>query len=120
MVYQKIEILFSNTNSQSCKFRKNNWVNVNDDEHGICNKNSQINVKTTMLKSILSGCSETYILVKRTLTIIGVEVDADARNAAERNMQITFKNCAPFTDCVKQINNIQVDNARELDVVVLM
>ena len=34
--------------------------------------------------------------------------------------EIIFKNCAPFTDCISEINNTQVDNAKDLDVVMLM
>ena len=29
----------------------------------------------------------------------------------------TFKNCAPFIESKREINNIQVDNAKDLDVV---
>ena len=28
-----------------------------------------------------------------------------------------FKNCAPFTDCISEINNNQIDNAKYVDVV---
>ena len=31
-----------------------------------------------------------------------------------------FKNCAPFTDCMREINNTQVDNAKDIDVVMPM
>ena len=31
-----------------------------------------------------------------------------------------FKNCAPFTDCISQINDTQVDHARDVDVAMLM
>ena len=31
-----------------------------------------------------------------------------------------FKNCAPFTDCISEINNTQVDNAKYIDIVVPM
>ena len=34
--------------------------------------------------------------------------------------EIIFKSCAPFTDCISEINNTQVDNAKDLDVVMLM
>ena len=27
-----------------------------------------------------------------------------------------FKNCAPFTNCISEINNTQVDNAKDIDV----
>ena len=29
-----------------------------------------------------------------------------------------FKNCAPFTDCISEINNTQVDNAKYVDAVI--
>ena len=28
-----------------------------------------------------------------------------------------FKNCAPFTNCISEINNTQVDNAKDIDLV---
>ena len=31
-----------------------------------------------------------------------------------------FKNCAPFTDCISEINNTQIDNAKYIDVVMPM
>ena len=31
-----------------------------------------------------------------------------------------FKNCAPFTDCISEINNNQIDNAKYVDVVTPM
>ena len=43
-----------------------------------------------------------------------------ARQADERNEEIIFKNCAPFTDCVSEIDNTQVNDAKDLDVVVPM
>ena len=38
----------------------------------------------------------------------------------EIDKKVIFKNCAPFTHCIKEINNIQIDNAKDLDVVILM
>ena len=31
-----------------------------------------------------------------------------------------YKNCAPVTDCISEISNTQVDNAKVLDVVITM
>ena len=31
-----------------------------------------------------------------------------------------FKNCAPFIDWISEVNNTQVDNAKYLDIVMLM
>ena len=31
-----------------------------------------------------------------------------------------FKNCSPFTDCISEINNTEVDKAKHIDVVISM
>ena len=31
--------------------------------------------------------------------------------------KVIFKNCAPFTNCMSEINNSQVDNAKDIDIV---
>ena len=51
-----------------------------------------------------------------------MEVGADyvERPADRNNKEATFKNCAPFPDCITKINNTQVDNAKDLDVVMSM
>ena len=38
----------------------------------------------------------------------------------ERNKRVIFKNFAPCTDCISEINNAQIDNAKDLDVVMPM
>ena len=35
-------------------------------------------------------------------------------------LEIVFRNCAPFTDRISEINNTQVDNAKDIDVVIPM
>ena len=85
MEYQKIIILLENTPGQPSKFRTKNWVEINDDSHGTGNTNSQIKFKTTMLKSSLRNYSDAYILVKRTITLIGQEVNAAAVQADRNN-----------------------------------
>ena len=34
--------------------------------------------------------------------------------------KVIFKNCAPFTDCISEANNAQVDDADYTDVIVRM
>ena len=70
-----------------------------------------------MLKSSLCDYSDTYILVKGKITIAGEGADAAARQADERNKGVVFKNCAPFINCISEINNTQIDNAKEIDIV---
>ena len=73
-----------------------------------------------MLKSSLCDYSDVYILVKGMITVNGRGADAAARQADERDKGVAFKNCAPFTNCVSEINNTQVDNAKDIDIVMPM
>ena len=73
-----------------------------------------------MLKSSLCDYSDAYILVKGTISIAGAGDDAAARQADERDKGVAFKNCAPFTNCISEINNTQVDNAKDIDIVMPM
>ena len=36
------------------------------------------------------------------------------------NKKVIFKNCVPFTNYISEINNTQVDNAKETDIVMAM
>ena len=118
MEYQKIVNLIDNASNQPSKFRAKNWVENNDDSRGTYNVNSQIKFKTTMLKSSLCDYSDAYILVKGTITVNNTAA-ADA-NANNTNRKVIFKNCAPFTNCISEINNTQIDNAKDIDIVMPM
>ena len=121
MEHQKItNLLDDNKSNQPSKFRTKNWVEINDESRGTYNVNSQIKFKTTMLKSSLCNYSDAYILVKGTITIEGAGADAAVRQADERDKGVIFKNCAPFTNCISEINNTQVDNAKDIDIVMPM
>ena len=117
MEYQKIANLIGDTTNQPFEFRTRNWVEINDESRGVYNVNSQIKFETTMLKSSLCDCSDAYILVKGKITIAGAGNDAAARQADERNKGVIFKNCASFINCISEINNTQIDNAKDIDIV---
>ena len=70
-----------------------------------------------MLKSSLCDYSDAYILAKGKITITGAGDDAAARQADERDKGAAFKSCTPFTNCISEINNTQVDNAKDIDIV---
>ena len=82
--------------------------------------NSQIKFKTTMIKSSLCDYSDAYIFVKGKTTITGEGADKAARQTDERNNGVAFKNCSPFTNCISEINNTQIDNAKDIDIVMSM
>ena len=120
MEYQKIEILIDDTSNQPSQFRTKNWIETNDESRRAYSVNSQIKFKTTMLKFYLYDYSDAYIFVKGTITINGVGADAAARRADERDKGVALKNCSPFTNCLSEINNTQVDNAKDIDIVLRM
>ena len=60
------------------------------------------------------------ILVSVTIRITKAGADGAARLLNKRNKGIKFKNCLPFTNCMSEINNTQIDNEKYLDVVILM
>ena len=93
-------------------------VEINDESGGAYNVNSQIKFKTTMLKSSLCDYSDAYILVKGTISVNNTA--AAGAGANNINKKVIFKNCAPFTNCISEINNTQIDNAKDIDIVMPM
>ena len=67
-----------------------------------------------MLRSDLCDFSDAYIVVEGDITLEG------DNNANKRNKNLAFKNNAPFINCISKINGVQIDNAEDLDVVMLM
>ena len=82
------------------------------------NTNKQIKFKTTILKSSLCDYSNAYILVKGTIPVD--DTSAAGATVNKTNKKIIFKNCAPFTNCISQINNTQIDSATNIDIVMPM
>ena len=119
MEYQKIANLLDSAPNQPSKFRKRNWVEINDESRGTYTGND-IRFKTTMLRSNLCDYADAYILVKGTITITGAGNDDAAKRLYERNEGVIFKKCAPFTKCISRINNTDIDHAQDIDVVMSM
>ena len=49
-----------------------------------------------------------------------ITATALASGGENNNVQVLLKNCAPFSDCMSEINNAQIDNAKYIDVVMTM
>ena len=122
MEYQKVKDFLDNTPNQPPKFRTKKWVEINDDLRLTYNINIQLKFNTSMLRSTLCNYSDTYILPEGTSTITGRPKNATSakRRLDERKKGVILKNCAPFTDCLSEINNTQVDNAKDVVVVMSM
>ena len=112
-------------------FRTKNYVAINDGSYGTYNAGSQTNViiekkkqkkqtkfKISGIRSCLCDFSDTYILVKATITVANTTAKgADPNN---RNKKVIVKNLAPFNDYISEINNKKADHAKDSDVVMAM
>ena len=66
-----------------------------------------------MLRSSLCDYSDAYYVAKGAIAVNNrAAADGDANNT---NKKVVFKNFAPFTNCISEINNTQVDNAKDID-----
>ena len=117
MEYQKIANLIDDASNQPTKFRTRNWIEINDESRGAYNVNSQIKFKNTMLKCSLCDYSDVDILVKGTISVNNTAA-GDVINNIDR--KLIFKNCAPFTYGISEINNTQIDNDKDIDIVMPM
>ena len=59
-----------------------------------------------------------YILVKGNISVNNTAAEGAVTN--NTNKKVMFKNCAPFTDCISKIDNIQDDDAKDIDIVMPM
>ena len=111
MEYEEIANLLDDASNQPSKFKTKNWIEINNESRGTYNANSEIKFKTTMLKFSLCDYGDAYILVKGTMTVNKTTaVDADANNT---NKKVIFKNYAPVTNCISEINSTEVENAKD-------
>ena len=113
MDYQKIANLLESTSDNISKFRTRNWIEINDESRGNY-ANGDIKFKAAMLRSNLCDYPDSYILAKVTITITGAGNNVGERQADERDKEVTFKNCAPFTKRISRTNNTDKDNEKLL------
>ena len=115
MEFQKIInlLVITSDDKDLPRFVTKKWIEVYDQSEKNYNANKEIRIKTPMLRSDLCDFSDANIVVKGTITVTNP-------NDAKRNKAIAFKNNAPFINCISKINGVQIDNAKDLDVVMLM
>ena len=109
MEYQKITNLLGNIPDKVPRFITKKRIEVHDQSGKKCNTNKLIRFNT----SILSDYSDAYIVVKGKITVTNPDNDA-------YDKKLTFKNNAPFTNCILKINNAFIDNAEDLNITICM
>ena len=120
MECKKITNFLETTSDNLPRFITKKWVEVYD-QSGIAEDrykpSKQIRFKTSMLRSDLCDFSDAYIVVKGTITL----TKTNGRGIIDiRNRFLAFKNNAPFTNCIPKVNNVLIDNAEDLDIVMSM
>ena len=115
MEFQKIVNFLDRTSDDKDlpKFITKKWIEVDDQSGGNYIVNKEIRNKTPMLRSDLCNFNDAYIVVKGIITV--TEPDN-----AKRNKEVAFKNNASFINCISKINDVKIDNAKDLDVVMPM
>ena len=96
------------------KFVTKKWIEVHDQSGGNYNVNKEIRIKTPILISDLCNFSEAYIVVTGHVTHEGDNY------ANIQNKNLASKNNAPFINCISKSNGVQIDNAKDWDVLMLM
>ena len=86
------------------------WIEVYDQSGNMYNVNKEIRIKTPLLRSDLCDFRDPYIVVKGVIAVTNPD-------AAKGNKVMTFKNNAPFINCISKINGVKIDNAEDLDAV---
>ena len=71
-----------------------------------------------MTRSNLCNYSDAYIHAKASITVQNTVAAAAPVN--DTNERVIFKNCAPFTNFISEINNAQVDDAEDINIVMPM
>ena len=110
MEYRKITNLSNNVPNQLSKFMTKNWVEINNDLHWVYGTGSQIELKTSMLRSNFCDYSDACILVKGTITVPNTTAVGTEPN--NRNEKVIFKNYALSTDCISELSNTEMNLAR--------
>ena len=70
-----------------------------------------------MIRATLCDYSDVYIHIKGTIAVQNTETAA-APNT--KNKKFIFKNCAPFINCISEINNTKVGDAHDINAVMPM
>ena len=75
--------------------------------------NQEEHIMLIVQSNLLCDYDDAYILVTVTVNNTAAEV-ADANNT---NKKVIFKNCFPFTSAISELNNMQIDNCKDIDVI---
>ena len=109
--------LITHNADELLRFIAKKWIEAHDQLGNTEDRykpSKQIRFKTSMLRSDLCDFSDTYIVVKGTITVTGTN------NRSRKNTPLSFKSNAPFISYISKVNNTLIDNVQDLDVAMPM
>ena len=112
--------MLGTTVDELARFLTKKWIEVHDQPGKAKDRykpSKQIRFKTSMQRSDLCDFIDVYIVVKGDITLRKTD---RRRFSDRRNRFLAFKNNASFTNCISKINNVLIDNAEDLDIVMPM
>ena len=102
METQKIIHLLNDSSNEESKFATKKWYVIDSQtaksKYG---QDNYIKFETESIKSRLCDYSDAFILVTGDITV-----------AANNNIDVVFKNCASFSTCKTENNDVFVDEAK--------
>ena len=82
---------------------------VNDQSNANYDAENEIIYNIDVLKSNLCHFNDAYIVVTGNITIVN-----------DNRTQVAFKNCVQFTRCITKMDRTRLDDAEDLDLVMLI
>ena len=114
MKTQNIANLLNESSNESSKFAMKKRHIINDQNNGQYDEGNvndlTIKFETKVIKPFLCDYSDAYILITGDITVTDIAADVN----------VAFKNCAPFTRCVTHVNDEHVKTAENLDIIMPM
>ena len=117
MKYQKMTNFLDTTSDDKDlpRFFNKKWVEVYDQLRGNYNVNKEIRIKTSMLRSDLCDFSDAYIGVEGEILLLKVIM-----MLSKETEIFHLKNNSSFINCISKTDGVKIDNAEDVDVVMLM
>ena len=104
METQKIINLLNYSSNEESKFATKKWYVIDSQTtKGKYKQGDTIKFETETIKSSLCDYSDAFFLVTKNIAV-----------AANNNIDVAFKNFAPFSTCTTEINNTFVDKANHI------
>ena len=110
METQNINLLNNSSNEESTfATEKKCYVIDNQTVKDKYNRNSSIRFEAESIKSSVCEYSDAFMLVTGDITVTG-----------DNNKNVVFKNCAPFSTCKTEFNEVFTDEANHIYITMLM